>query len=138
MLAVKGQVIGSRRVIVKNPDGTTRIIQQATTQLARSSASAASSATSPSPSTNASQGNATSTTPASTPHKVQIIRGPDGKVSVRGLNPGQQLVQMPDGKLHVLTTTTSNAVTSSECIKQLLFIFIVVYINSIHAFRCQG
>ncbi|XP_032291521.1 nucleosome-remodeling factor subunit NURF301 isoform X1 [Drosophila virilis] len=104
---VKGQVIGSRRVIVKNPDGTTRIIQQAGTQLARSSTST-SSTTSPAPSTNA-----TSTTPASTPHKVQIIRGPDGKVSVRGLNPGQQLVQMPDGKLHVLTTTTSNTVTSS-------------------------
>lgn len=41
----------------------------------------------------------------SIPHKVQIIRGPDGKVSVRGLSPGQQLIQMPDGKLHVLTSS---------------------------------
>lgn len=39
--------------------------------------------------------------------KVQIIRGPDGKVSVRGLNPGQQLIQMPDGKLHVYTTSST-------------------------------
>ncbi|EDV95519.1 GH15750 [Drosophila grimshawi] len=109
---VKGQVIGSRRVIVKNPDGTTRIIQQAVTQVARSSVS--SSTAGPSPSTNASQVNAAPATPSPTPHKVQIIRGPDGKVSVRGLNPGQQLVQMPDGKLHVLTTTTtSNAASSS-------------------------
>uniref|UniRef100_A0A8D8BHS9 Nucleosome-remodeling factor subunit NURF301 n=1 Tax=Culex pipiens TaxID=7175 RepID=A0A8D8BHS9_CULPI len=37
------------------------------------------------------------------PQKVQIIRGPDGKVSVRGLNPGQQLIQTADGKLHVLS-----------------------------------
>lgn len=38
------------------------------------------------------------------PQKVQIIRGPDGKVQVRGLMPGQQIVQMPDGKLHVLSS----------------------------------
>lgn len=36
--------------------------------------------------------------------RVQILRGPDGKLQVRGLMPGQQLVQMPDGKLHVLNT----------------------------------
>ncbi|XP_026832862.1 nucleosome-remodeling factor subunit NURF301 isoform X2 [Drosophila erecta] len=103
---VKGQVIGSRRVIVKNPDGTTRIIQQAVTQVSRTggtntAAAAASPAVGGSTSTQ-------SNPSTSTPHKVQIIRGPDGKVSVRGLNPGQQLVQMPDGKLHVLTTTTSS------------------------------
>ncbi|XP_039149359.1 nucleosome-remodeling factor subunit NURF301 isoform X2 [Drosophila simulans] len=103
---VKGQVIGSRRVIVKNPDGTTRIIQQAVTQVSRTGgANTAAAAASPT------VGGSTSTQSnpsTSTPHKVQIIRGPDGKVSVRGLNPGQQLVQMPDGKLHVLTTTTSS------------------------------
>ncbi|KAF3427886.1 hypothetical protein E2986_08829 [Frieseomelitta varia] len=37
--------------------------------------------------------------------RVQIIRGPDGKLQVRGLMPGQQLVQMPDGKLHVLNNS---------------------------------
>ncbi|XP_068148302.1 LOW QUALITY PROTEIN: nucleosome-remodeling factor subunit NURF301 [Drosophila tropicalis] len=119
---VKGQVIGSRRVIVKNPDGTTRIIQQAVTQGARpattttigtSTAPAASSASSTS---NAAQTSTPAPT-APTPHKVQIIRGPDGKVSVRGLNPGQQLVQMPDGKLHVLTTTTSSANAGTAGVK---------------------
>lgn len=35
---------------------------------------------------------------------MQILRGPDGKIQVRGLMPGQQLIQMPDGKLHVLST----------------------------------
>ncbi|KAH8303808.1 hypothetical protein KR018_008184 [Drosophila ironensis] len=106
---VKGQVIGSRRVIVKNPDGTTRIIQQAVTQVSRSAAAATNT-----PSTgNASPtgGSSTPTTSGATPHKVQIIRGPDGKVSVRGLNPGQQLVQMPDGKLHVLTTSATTTTT---------------------------
>ncbi|XP_006608523.1 nucleosome-remodeling factor subunit NURF301 isoform X2 [Apis dorsata] len=68
--------------------------------------------------------------------RVQIIRGPDGKLQVRGLMPGQQLVQMPDGKLHVLnnsqaittlaqtgtttqtktaTTTTAAKVTTANC-----------------------
>ncbi|XP_037722517.1 nucleosome-remodeling factor subunit NURF301 isoform X3 [Drosophila subpulchrella] len=112
---VKGQVIGSRRVIVKNPDGTTRIIQQAVTQVSRP---AANTATATASSTAASTSSTQSTPSTPTPHKVQIIRGPDGKVSVRGLNPGQQLVQMPDGKLHVLTTTTSsNAAAQGNKIK---------------------
>ncbi|XP_041673909.1 nucleosome-remodeling factor subunit NURF301 isoform X2 [Drosophila eugracilis] len=105
---VKGQVIGSRRVIVKNPDGTTRIIQQAVTQVSRAGTANTPTA---SPSV-ASSSNTQSNPSAPTPHKVQIIRGPDGKVSVRGLNPGQQLVQMPDGKLHVLTTTSSSNATA--------------------------
>ncbi|XP_022917774.2 nucleosome-remodeling factor subunit NURF301 isoform X2 [Onthophagus taurus] len=44
-------------------------------------------------------------TTAETPQRVQIMRGPDGRLTVKGLMPGQQLVQMPDGKLQVLTTT---------------------------------
>lgn len=36
------------------------------------------------------------------PQKVQIIRGPDGQLTVRGLFAGQQLIQMPDGKLHII------------------------------------
>lgn len=91
----KQVVIGNRRVVVKNQDGTTKIVHQTVT---------APSPKTPHTSTAVSQTNSPST-PASTPHKVQIIRGPDGKVSVRGLAPGQQLIQMPDGKLHVLTTT---------------------------------
>ncbi|KPU77735.1 uncharacterized protein Dana_GF24755, isoform B [Drosophila ananassae] len=116
---VKGQVIGSRRVIVKNPDGTTRIIQQAVTQVARSSAAGNSATATSSPTV--SNASSTQTNPSSTPHKVQIIRGPDGKVSVRGLNPGQQLVQMPDGKLHVLTTTpASNANTPGNKVNKVI------------------
>lgn len=114
---MRGQVIGSRRVIVKNPDGTTRIIQQAITSPAVGTQKAATNTITPAPAVS-SAGNAAGSapqtqqqTPAPQQHKVQIIRGPDGKVSVRGLNPGQQLIQMPDGKLHVLTTTTTAAST---------------------------
>lgn len=108
-------------MIVKNPDGTTRIIQQAVTQVARTATATSASAASPSPSAQPTVTAAAA--PSPTPHKVQIIRGPDGKVSVRGLNPGQQLVQMPDGKLHVLTTTTtSNVSTPGEC---LLHTFVI-------------
>lgn len=49
-------------------------------------------------------GVSTPTKAAETPQRVQILRGPDGKIQVRGLLPGQQLIQMPDGKLHVLST----------------------------------
>lgn len=44
-----------------------------------------------------------------TPQRVQIMRTPDGRFTVKGLMPGQQLVQMPDGKLQVLSTTVSSA-----------------------------
>nr|XP_023027352.1 nucleosome-remodeling factor subunit NURF301 [Leptinotarsa decemlineata] len=38
------------------------------------------------------------------PQRVQIMRTPDGRFTVKGLQPGQQLVQFPDGKLQVFTT----------------------------------
>ncbi|XP_046808257.1 nucleosome-remodeling factor subunit NURF301 isoform X2 [Lucilia cuprina] len=130
----KGQIIGSRRVIVKNPDGSTRIIQQtvaspvAKQNINTINPGTTSTTTTPSTSNNIQQpvqpatqnssqtsNNLTSSiSPAPQQHKVQIIRGPDGKVSVRGLSPGQQLIQMPDGKLHVLTTSTSNSSTSAS------------------------
>ena len=41
--------------------------------------------------------------PAAQQQKVQIVRSSDGKIQVRGLLPGQQLVQMPDGKLQIFS-----------------------------------
>ncbi|XP_017481790.1 PREDICTED: nucleosome-remodeling factor subunit NURF301 isoform X1 [Rhagoletis zephyria] len=117
---VKGQVIGSRRVIVKNPDGTTRIIQQAITspavgaQKTTNTVTQAKTASSTENATGSAAQTQQQQTPTPQQHKVQIIRGPDGKVSVRGLNPGQQLIQMPDGKLHVLTTTTTAAASTGS------------------------
>lgn len=42
-----------------------------------------------------------------TQQKVQIVRSSDGKIQVRGLLPGQQLVQMPDGKLQIFSQPTA-------------------------------
>ena len=36
--------------------------------------------------------------------KVQIVRSDGGKTQVRGLLPGQKLVQMPDGKLQLFSS----------------------------------
>lgn len=35
--------------------------------------------------------------------KLQITRGPDGKVQIRGLQPGQQLIRMADGRLTIVS-----------------------------------
>lgn len=67
-------MIKSRNILVKQADGTTKIIQQ---QIVKQ--------------------------PPET-QKVQIIRTPDGKVCVKGLNPGQQLYQLPDGKIQVISS----------------------------------
>jgi hypothetical protein len=37
-----------------------------------------------------------------TPQKIQVMRGPDGKMSVRGLQANQKLVQTSDGKYLIL------------------------------------
>lgn len=87
----KGAGIIQRKILVKNPDGTTKIIQQNVTTSSTSTAT-----------------HAAGTSKPDGPQKVQIIRGPDGKVSVRGLNPGQQLIQTPDGKLHVLSNNPNS------------------------------
>ena len=45
-----------------------------------------------------------------TQQKVQIVKSADGKIQVRGLLPGQQLVQMPDGKLQIFSSQSSSPV----------------------------
>jgi nucleosome-remodeling factor subunit BPTF len=65
-----------RKVMIRNPDGTVRLETQ---QIAQKSP--------PAP---------------NQPQKIQVMRGPDGKMSVRGLQPNQKLVQTSDGKYLVL------------------------------------
>jgi nucleosome-remodeling factor subunit BPTF len=87
--------------MVRNADGTTKIIHQTVTPGQQQSQ----------PQQIQQQPQTQPTTPQPTKQesqKVQIIRGPDGKVSVRGLMPGQQLIQTPDGKLHVLNSPQGN------------------------------
>ena len=43
--------------------------------------------------------------------KVQVIKSADGKIQVRGLLPGQRLVQMPDGRLKVFSKQQTGAAT---------------------------
>ena len=47
--------------------------------------------------------------PSSPQQKVQIVRSADGKIQVRGLLPGQQLVQMPDGRLQIFSAPSSSS-----------------------------
>lgn len=69
---------------MRQPDGSIRIIQQ---QIVSSPA------------------------PVKPPdQKVQIMRTADGKLSVKGLMAGQQLIQMPDGKIHIVNTQNSSGV----------------------------
>lgn len=68
--------------MTKGADGTTRVISQPITATPKASDS--------------------SKPLKEGPQKVQILRAPDGKISVRGLLQGQQLIQMPDGKLHIV------------------------------------
>ncbi|XP_008553074.1 nucleosome-remodeling factor subunit NURF301 isoform X1 [Microplitis demolitor] len=97
--------IGTRRIFMtKSADGTTRMVSGPTSILPKSTSSPA----------NVNQQSLIKAATPNTPvqqvqQRVQILRGPDGKLQVRGLMPGQQLVQMPDGKLHVLNTTPTIA-----------------------------
>ena len=50
----------------------------------------------------------TTTTPAAgTPNKIQITRGADGKIQIRGLQPGQQLMRLADGRFSIVSAGTA-------------------------------
>lgn len=72
-----------RKTIVRNADGTTRVISETSQQVPTK------------PSEN-------------TPQKIQVMRGPDGKMSVRGLQANQKLVQTADGKYLILPANQGN------------------------------
>ncbi|XP_076233089.1 nucleosome-remodeling factor subunit NURF301 E(bx) isoform X2 [Calliopsis andreniformis] len=100
--------IGTRRIyMAKSSDGTTKVVSGPTSIL---------------PKTQLQSGNQQSLIKVpgqaapvqQIQQKVQILRGPDGKLQVRGLMPGQQLVQMPDGKLHVLNTSQAIATNPAQ------------------------
>lgn len=76
-----------RKVLVRNPDGTTRIVNETTT-------------IQPKPA-------------ESQPQKIQVMRQADGKLSVRGLQANQKLVQTPDGKYIILPANSSGKFTEN-------------------------
>lgn len=71
------QIVKMKQIQVRNPDGSIRIINQQ---------------------------QIVSVAPKPQETKVQVFRSADGKLSVKGLAPGQQLIQMPDGKIHIVNT----------------------------------
>lgn len=90
---MKSPVVTQRKIIVRNADGTTKVIVQniiAPSQTANKPAVESTTTTQP------------------TRQKLGIIRGLDGKItSVTGLKPGQQLIESPQG-LRIVTTSTPN------------------------------
>ncbi|XP_037073922.1 LOW QUALITY PROTEIN: nucleosome-remodeling factor subunit NURF301-like [Pollicipes pollicipes] len=51
----------------------------------------------------------TAQSPAAKPNQIQIIKLPDGKLQVKGLKPGQQLVQLPSGQLQLVSGGTAKS-----------------------------
>ncbi|KAL1494312.1 hypothetical protein ABEB36_009929 [Hypothenemus hampei] len=133
-LLTSNNKIGGRRILMtKGPDGTTRVVAgSATTNVSKTLSNPQQQSLiktqtiggqivqqiiqQPGQATTATASTPTAT-PSKDPQRVQIMRTPDGKITVKGLMPGQQLVQFPDGKLQVLTTqmvTTTPATTPSK------------------------
>ncbi|XP_012254800.2 nucleosome-remodeling factor subunit NURF301 isoform X2 [Athalia rosae] len=120
--------LGTRRIyMTKSSDGTTRVVSGPTSILPKNTTTSQITHSQPQQqqslikvtSQTAGQVNHTTQGASNTPvqhvqQRVQILRGPDGKLQVRGLMPGQQLVQMPDGKLHVLNTGQAIAATPAQ------------------------
>ena len=44
--------------------------------------------------------------------KLQITRGADGKIQIRGLQPGQQLLRMADGRFSIVTSSPATSAAS--------------------------
>ncbi|XP_050310711.1 nucleosome-remodeling factor subunit NURF301 isoform X3 [Anthonomus grandis grandis] len=128
LLTNSNKIAGRRILMTKGPDGTTRVLtgpagpslpkqnsqqpsqQQQQPSLVKLQSGSGQQAVQQQVVTQVATPAATPTlTPSKDPQKVQIMRTPDGRITVKGLMPGQQLVQFPDGKLQVLTTTQTVA-----------------------------
>lgn len=79
-----------RKILVRNPDGTTKIISETVTQPIAQA-----------------QSTATPPKTENQPQKIQVMRTADGKMSVRGLQPNQKLVQTSDGKYLILPSNSN-------------------------------
>ncbi|XP_060530010.1 nucleosome-remodeling factor subunit NURF301 isoform X2 [Cylas formicarius] len=117
LLTNSSKLSGRRILMTKGPDGTTRLIaggsanlvpktvpgvQQQSLIKIQTTNGAQVQAVQIQPVTPSLSSSTTAT--KETPQRVQVMRTSDGRITVKGLLPGQQLVQFPDGKLQVLTT----------------------------------
>ncbi|KAK9882651.1 hypothetical protein WA026_022517 [Henosepilachna vigintioctopunctata] len=132
------QLAGRRILMTKAPDGTTRVITsspavgakglQNSPSLIKVQTSSGQQIQTVQIQQPGKKSNATPHTPKQleTPQKVQIMRTPDGKITVKGLLPGQQLIQFPDGKLQVISggvvqqQVGKTAVGSPAVVKQVI------------------
>jgi nucleosome-remodeling factor subunit BPTF len=80
-----------RRILITKDGKTSQVVK---TTVASPSGSAQSVLIAPSPGVAAA-------TP--TVNKLQISRGPDGKIEIRGLKPGQQLLKLSDGRFTIVS-----------------------------------
>ena len=62
-----------------------------------------------------------------TQQKVQIVRSNDCKSQVRGILPGQQLVQMPDGKLQIFSQQQHPHVQQQLQVQYIIFFCMKVF-----------
>lgn len=51
-------------------------------------------------------------------HQVHIIQGPNGQLTVRGLQPGQQLLKLPDGRLQIVNIQQKPASPQASSVGQ--------------------
>ncbi|XP_075219983.1 nucleosome-remodeling factor subunit NURF301 E(bx) isoform X3 [Lycorma delicatula] len=113
-------LIGTRRIFMTK-DGNTRVVTGTPASILPKTVTTTVQAQTTAPSQTSTQSlikiqSSSGQVPATahTQQRVQISKGPDGKIQVKGLMPGQQLVQMPDGKLHVLNTQAAPAVQTQS------------------------
>ena len=92
-----GQGMAGRRILISK-DGSPLVKTQAAGQ----------------PMLIASAGTGAAASPAGTPNKIQITRGADGKIQIRGLQPGQQLIRLGDGRFSIVSTTTQPTLTEQK------------------------
>lgn len=108
------KTLTTRRIIMtKSVDGTARVVTSPANILSKTS-SIQTQQTSTAQQTQATKVQQTTPSPATPgPQRVQISKGADGKLQVKGLLPGQQLVQLADGRLHVINSSNINNTVNS-------------------------
>ena len=108
--AATGATTFGRRILITKDGKTSQIVQTTAAAAASASGSIQPVMIAPSP------GVAATSSPIAS--KVQITRGPDGKLQIRGLQPGQQVIRMSDGRLTLVSPPTLVAAQTAPTLGQ--------------------
>lgn len=60
------------------------------------------------------------------PQKIQVMRGPDGKMSVRGLQANQKLVQTSDGKFLIIPANQAGKLSCCFCLNLIYITYRII------------